>query len=265
MKIFNYIEGELPILISIPHNGARIPPQVAAKMRPAALTSVDSDWHLDRLYQFAGDMGCHFLIPEFSRYVIDLNRSSHDDSLYPGADVPGLCPINQFDYQPIYRDGGEPNVDEIARRVETYWRPYHDKLSETLQSLSSRFGYVLLFEAHSIQSQVPRFFEGVLPDFNFGNFDEKSSSEGLTQLVKDWRPEGYSKVFNQRFKGGYITRHYGEPLKNIDSLQLELSQATYMNESTLEYDNVKAGKVQLQLGSLFQSLAQFVREKTKND
>jgi len=265
MKIFNFVAGDLPILVSMPHNGFRIASDIAAQMNPLALKSADTDWYLDRLYQFAGTMGCNLLIPEYSRYVLDLNRASSDESLYPGADVTGLCPVNQFDYQPLYQQGSEPDAAEIARRVEIYWRPYHQKLATTLEALKQKFGYALLYEAHSIKSVVPRFFEGKLADFNFGNFDEKSSSIGLSQLIEDWQPQGYSKVFNQRFKGGYITRQYGNPVQNIDSLQLELSQSTYLDESTLEYDSSKAREVQAQLKNLFESLAQFVRERIKND
>lgn len=264
MKIYDFFAGDLPILISMPHNGSDISSDISEQMHPYALKSQDTDWNLDTLYDFASDIGCNILKPRFSRYVIDLNRSTSDESLYPGADVTGLCPVNQFDYRPIYLTGKEPDNEEIARRIEIFWRPYHEKLSATLKALTSQFGYALLFEAHSIKSEVPRFFEGRLPDFSFGNFDQKSSSPELSELIKKWQPEGYCKVFNQRFKGGYITRHYGRPAQNIDSMQLELSQATYMDEVSLQYDSTKADKVKVQLRYLIESFAEFTRERIKS-
>ena len=263
MKIYDYVEGKLPILVSMPHNGEAIPEDIASTMNKYVLDVIDTDWYMDRVYQFAQEMGCHLLIPEYSRYVIDLNRPESNESLYPGADTTELCPTTQFDRRPIYQPGLAPDATEIARRVETFWRPYHLKLQQTIEALKQQFGYVLLFEAHSIKSVVPRFFEGQLPDFNFGNYDGKSSSQDLSELIQNWQAEGYSKVFNARFKGGYITREYGRPEQNIDSLQLELSQATYLNEDSLEFNLDKANKVIPVIQSLFKKLELFSLERAK--
>jgi N-formylglutamate deformylase len=263
MNTFELHRGTLPVLISMPHNGTRIPPDIAGSMTESALKVVDTDWYLDRLYHFAQAMGCSVICPFHSRYVIDLNRPEDNQSLYPGADTTELCPTSQFDRQPIYQAGKSPDSAEIQRRIEKYWRPYHQQLSATIQQLKAQFGYVLLFEAHSIKSMVPRFFDGQLPDFNFGNFDQKSSSAELSACVESWRPSGYSKVFNGRFKGGYITRHYGQPRNAVDTLQLELSQATYLNEETLEYDEGKASRVIVILKDLIHTLCQFSQTHSK--
>ncbi|WP_444998050.1 N-formylglutamate deformylase [Aliikangiella sp. IMCC44359] len=253
-KIFELIEGKLPILVSMPHNGSVIPDDIAVNMNQSALASVDTDWYMDKVYQFTIQFGCSLIKPFFSRYVIDLNRSDDDVSLYPGANTTELCPTTQFDLQPIYQTGKSPTQIDISQRIEKYWRPYHEQLARSLMAIKSQYGYALLFEAHSIRSIVPRFFSGQLPDFNFGNNDETSSCLQLTELIKQWQPVNYSKVFNARFKGGYITRHYGNPSNNIDSLQLELSQATYMNEQYLTYDNEKAEKVINEIKGLFERL-----------
>lgn len=254
MTTFQLTQGRIPILVSMPHNGVQIPEAITASMTESAKRLTDTDWYLDRLYAFAETMGCYLINPCYSRYVIDLNRPEDDVSLYPGADVTELCPTSQFDRQAIYLPGQNPDQNEIRKRVETYWRPYHQALGETLRQIKNQFGYGLLFEAHSIKSVVPRFFEGSLPDFNFGSFNQQSCSKSLSQLIENWQPQGYSKVVNGRFKGGYITRHYGQPDNLIDAIQLELSQATYMNEADLSYCEIKADKVSLVLQDLFDQL-----------
>jgi N-formylglutamate deformylase len=259
---FKFYQGQRPILVSMPHNGSKIPPSIAASMNKSALKSVDTDWYLDRLYKFAIDTGCYCITPFYSRYVIDLNRPETDENLYPGQNTTGLCPTSQFDLQPVYQEGKEPTPEDIQTRVESYWRPYHEKLQSTLNEIKDNFGSVLLFEAHSIKSQVPRFFDGVLPDFNFGNYNQKSCSSSLIEKLESWDCDGYSKVVNGRFKGGYITRAYGRPKEGIHSLQLELSQATYMDEINLSYDTEKANKVEKKLVQMFELFSQFVDSET---
>ncbi len=242
-----------------------IPDDIASVMTPSALKIIDTDWYMDRIYHFAIEMGCSVLNPRYSRYVIDLNRPENDAPLYPGADTTELCPTTQFDSKPIYIEGKNPDEKDISNRIETYWRPYHEQLKQSLEQMHQQFGYALLFEAHSIKSVVPRFFEGQLADFNFGNFDNKSCSVELTTLVNDWQPKKYSKVVNGRFKGGHITRHYGDPANKIDSLQLELSQATYLDESSLLYNEVKADEVIKTIKDLFKNLQIFSESKRLNN
>jgi N-formylglutamate deformylase len=264
LKTYNFSQGDLPILVSMPHNGTLIPESISAHMTEHALRMTDTDWFLDQLYDFAKTMGCSIIEPLYSRYVIDLNRSKEDTNLYPGQDTTELCPTTCFDKRPIYQEAKQPSKAEIMQRIEVYWQPYHQKLAATIEQLKQQYGYVLLFEAHSIKSVVPRFFEGKLADFNFGNFDQKSSSTQLTKLIENWQPpEEYTKVFNQRFKGGYITRYYANPMDGVDTLQLELSQATYMNESDLSYNETKANEVLTVLKDLFQHLTNLSCNLTK--
>jgi len=261
---FDIIFGSKPILISMPHNGILVPDDILLKMTDSAKLLVDTDWYLDKLYQFAVDQGCYLIKPKYNRYVIDLNRSKHDENLYPGQDTTELCPTTQFSKRKIYLDGYEPKQKEIEQRVEQYWQPYHEQIALTLAQIKDKFGIALLFEAHSIKSEVPRFFEGQLPDFNFGTYNGKSCSELLEQSFSGWEPEGYSAVTNGRFKGGYITRAYGNPRKNIHSLQLELSQATYMNEDKLEFDQGKANRVTLALQEMFEKFEQFINNEKQH-
>ncbi|WMY06953.1 N-formylglutamate deformylase [Paraburkholderia phenoliruptrix] len=245
--VFTLHRGSLPMLISIPHLGTRIPADIAATMTPVAQRTDDCDWHLDRLYAFAKRMGASILAPAYARYVIDLNRPPDGANLYPGQDTTGLLPVDTFDKEPLYREGYLPDDAEVARRRAAYWTPYHDALASEIAALKAKHGKVLLWEAHSIRSRVPRFFEGRLPDFNFGTSNGASAVAGLAEELAAVveRHGGYSAVANGRFKGGYITRHYGEPSQRVHAVQLELSQITYMQEQLpYAYDEALAAKIE---------------------
>ncbi|NMM02620.1 N-formylglutamate deformylase [Paraburkholderia sp. RP-4-7] len=240
-------QGSLPLLISIPHLGTQIPADIAATMTPVAQRTDDCDWHLDRLYAFARRMGASILAPTYARYVIDLNRPPDGANLYPGQDTTGLLPVDTFDKEPLYLEGHLPTDAEVARRRDAYWKPYHDALAGELAALKAKHGKVLLWEAHSIRSHVPRFFEGRLPDFNFGTSNGASAVAGLGEELAAVveRHGGYSAVSNGRFKGGYITRQYGQPSQGVHAVQLELSQITYMEEQMpYAYDERLAVKVE---------------------
>lgn len=245
--VFTLHSGSLPLLISIPHLGTRIPADIAATMTPVAQRTDDCDWHLDRLYAFARRMGASILAPTYARYVIDLNRPPDGANLYPGQDTTGLLPVDTFDKEPLYREGQLPDEAEVARRRDAYWMPYHAALASELAALKARHGKVLLWEAHSIRSHVPRFFEGRLPDFNFGTSNGASAVAGLAEELAAVveRHGDYSAVANGRFKGGYITRHYGETSQGVHAVQLELSQITYMQEQLpYAYDEALAAKLE---------------------
>ncbi len=237
-------QGTFPVIISMPHNGSAFPQQLESQFLTEALCSRDTDWFLDRLYEFAKTLGCSLIKPHFSRYIIDLNRAVDGSALYPGSENTELCPTTGFDRMPLYPEENIPDHDEIETRKKEYWYPYHQALSNETKRLRNLFPEVIILEAHSIASHVERFFSGKLDDFNFGNNDGKSSSFELIQKLQDkLELEQYSCVFNGRFKGGYITREYGKPEAGVHTIQLELSQDTYMDESTLSWDERKATKV----------------------
>jgi len=233
MEPFRFYPGEGPLLISMPHVGTYLPPALAARMSDAARGVPDTDWHVDRLYDFAVSLGAHRLIATHSRYVVDLNRPPDGKPLYPGASNTELCPSTTFDELPIYETGSGPADAEVAERIERYWRPYHVKLGEALAAVRAQHGFALLFDAHSIRSEVPRFFSGRLPDINLGTADGTSAPPELAARLIEaaGEAENYSSVLNGRFKGGYITRTYGKPAAGIHAVQLELSQITYMEET----------------------------------
>jgi len=244
---FQFTQGRSPILVSMPHVGTDIPDEIAARMTPEALVRQDTDWHLVRLYDFLQDIGASVISARWSRYAIDLNRPPEDTNLYPGMDTTGLCPLDTFHREPIYREGQGPSQQDVEQRLEKYWRPYHQQLGAELERIKAQHGKAVLWDAHSIASVVPRFFEGKLPDLNFGTAEGKSCDKELQDLVVDTaRSHGaYSIAVNGRFKGGYITRHYGQPAKRTHAIQLEMCQSVYMNEDApFDYRPDLAGKVQ---------------------
>ncbi|KFN41721.1 N-formylglutamate deformylase [Arenimonas metalli] len=244
--------GDLPLLVSLPHDGIEVPADIAARLQPAARAVPDTDWFVSRLYAFARELGASVLVPRYSRYVVDLNRPPDDVSLYPGQNTTGLCPAVRFDGEPVYLPGQAPGADEVQARVETYWRPYHVALAEELARLRERHGRVLLWEGHSIRGTVPFLFEGRLPDLNLGTAAGSSCAPGVQARLEAVlaAQADYSWVANGRFKGGYITRHYGRPAQGVDAVQLELAQSTYMDEDAVRYDEGKAAALQPLLSAL---------------
>jgi N-formylglutamate amidohydrolase len=232
MDIFHFTAGTTPLLVSMPHGGTHIPEALQARLTPEALAVPDTDWHVGRLYDFAGALGASLIRATHSRYVIDLNRDPSGTPLYPGASNTELCPTALFDERPIYRPGEAPDAAELTQRQERYWRPYHAHLRATLDALKARHGYAILFDAHTIRSRVPRFFEGRLPDLNLGSGGGVSAAPALIERAHAAArgAAGFSAALDGRFKGGYITRHYGRPRDGVHALQLELSQITYMDE-----------------------------------
>ena len=232
MAPFKFRAGRTPLLVSMPHTGTYLPDHLKERLTPAARALPDTDWHLERLYDFLEEAGASVLVATHSRYVVDLNRPPDGANLYPGQDTTALVPLDTFHKQPLYLPGEEPSASETQDRVRLYWKPYHEKLATELERLRRHHGVALLWDAHSIFSVVPRFFQGKLPDFNLGTAAGRSCDpfvgQGLLSLLQG--DPGFSAVLNGRFKGGYITRAYGDPAGGVQAVQLELSEATYMDE-----------------------------------
>ncbi|MES2126872.1 MAG: N-formylglutamate deformylase [Pseudomonadota bacterium] len=229
---FQFTAGSIPLLVSMPHVGTDIPDDIAATMSAPALERADTDWHLVKLYDFLHDLGASTISARWSRYVIDLNRPPENTNLYPGMDTTGLCPVDTFGRTPLYLDGKAPDEAEVQLRLGRYWQPYHQALRAELDRLLSMHGRVALWDAHSIASVVPRFFEGRLPDLNFGTAQGASCDPGMEDAIVSIAraQDDYSVAVNGRFKGGHITRHYGQPAYNVHAIQLEMSQCVYMDE-----------------------------------
>jgi N-formylglutamate deformylase len=259
---FEFKAGSIPILVSMPHAGADIPDDIAARLAPCAKALADTDWHLPELYAFAADIGASTIAARWSRYVIDLNRPPEDTNLYPGMDTTGLCPVDTFGSEQLYLAGQQPSSAEVELRLERYWRPYHRQLRAELDRLRALHGRVVLWDAHSIASRVPRFFDGRLPDLNLGTASGGSCDPALLDAVvaKARASERYSVAVNGRFKGGYITRHYGRPAENVHAIQLEMCQCLYMDETApFAYRPDLARQVQPALRDMVGAAADWVR------
>jgi N-formylglutamate deformylase len=230
MEPYRFRRGSAPLLVSMPHTGTFLPEWLEPRLTRAAKALPDTDWHLEPLYDFLDELGACVLVATHSRYVVDLNRAPDNANLYPGQDTTGVVPLDTFHKAPLYLPGFAPSEGEVRSRIEQYWKPYHAALAAELARLKREHGHALLWDAHSIVSVLPRFFAGKLPDFNLGTADGKSCGPGIGETLEKI-PKSYSVVLNGRFKGGYITRTYGDPGNGIHAVQLELSEAVYMEES----------------------------------
>lgn len=223
--------GEAPLIVSIPHTGTDIPPHIEARMMSPWLARKDADWWIHRLYDFAANIGATVIRTGISRSVIDVNRDPSGQSLYPGMATTGLCPIETFDGEALYKPGQEPDAAEVEDRRQRFFDPYHAAIESHIARLTEGGRSAVLYDCHSIRSVVPRLFEGVLPQFNIGTSGDTTCDPALTAAVERiCDAAGQSRVTNGRFKGGWITRHYGRPERGSHAVQMELACRGYMDD-----------------------------------
>lgn len=251
--------GPSPLLVSLPHTGTTIPPEIEGGLvsKPRALR--DTDWWINRLYDFADGLGATVVHTAISRTAIDVNRDPSGASLYPGQATTGLCPVTTFDGEPLYKAGMEPSDAEIERRREAYFAPYHAAMATEIARLRGVHARIVVYDCHSIRSVVPRLFEGELPHLNIGTNGGASAAPELTALVEaiaDASP--YSRVTNGRFKGGWITRRYGDPAGGVHAVQMELACRGYMDEGPDDapppFDPARAAPMRALLTELLQGM-----------
>ena len=231
MKSVKITEGSSPIILSQPHGGTFVPENLMAHFNERGLAKADTDWHIGQVYQ---DLLADASVVQatFSRYVIDANRNPQGDSLYPGQNTTELCPTIDFHGEEIYQKGKAPDSLEINRRRQEFHQTYHQELSTQIERVKKINGIVLLFDCHSIASELPFLFDGRLPDLNIGTNCGKSCDPILEKAafeICNASPK-FSTVLNGRFKGGWTTRYYGNPSAGIHAIQLELAQRIYMEE-----------------------------------
>ena len=255
MEPFDFQSGTLPLLVSIPHAGTRLTPEVEDGLSDAARPQPDTDWHIPQLYDFVHGMGASVLVGHYSRMVVDLNRPADDTPLYASATT-GLFPSTLFDGTPTFVAGKTPTPEQRNGYLQHIWLPYHQQIQQELARLKAHYGYALLFDAHSIASHIPRLFDGKLPDLNIGTNGGESCSAAVEAAIRARCEEQkqYSWVINGRFKGGYITRAYGQPAQQQHAVQLELAQCNYMEEQApVAWHAEKATALQVQLKKMLES------------
>jgi N-formylglutamate deformylase len=230
MTLFTLRRGNAPLILSIPHAGTDIPDEFAGVFVSEWLARRDADWYLPALYSFVDMLDATVLAANISRSVIDLNRDPSGISLYPGQTTTDLCPTETFDGEPLYR-GAPPDEAEIARRRDKYFMPYHAALQAEITRLRARHEHIVLYDCHSIRGEIPRLFPGVLPQFNIGTNGGTTCAPKLEAgVVAACTVPGFTHVLNGRFKGGWITRHYGKPEDGVHAIQMELACRGYMEE-----------------------------------
>jgi N-formylglutamate deformylase len=262
-RIQHPIQSRVPIVVSVPHCGTQFPDEVNNQYVPEKMAQPDdTDWFVDRLYDFAPDLGITMISANLSRWVIDLNRDPDSKPLYTdGRIVTALCPETDFLGDPIYRNSG-PDSHEVQRRLDTYYWPYYRQIEELLADLQKEFGQVLLWDCHSIRSLVPTIRPEPFPEMILGSADEKSASEALIlTALSSLGEKGFQLQHNDPFKGGHITRYFGKPVEGRHALQLEMIKTLYMDDSQKEYHIERAGTVRKILRDTLQNLANQLLQK----
>jgi N-formylglutamate deformylase len=260
MDLWTLHRGDSPLVVDVPHGGTHVPIALRSRLTAIAQSVPDTDWHVEKLYAFAAAEGATLFCATHSRYVVDLNRDPSGAALYAGADNTELCPTRTFAGEAIYVNGSAPTNSEVAERTATCFAPYHAALAEELARVRERHGFAVLLDGHSIRAEVPRFFSGRLPDLNLGTANCVSCMPELQARAARVlaEAEGFTHIVNGRFKGGWITRHYGKPQNGVHALQLEMAQDCYMDESPpFRWDPARAGRLVSVLQRLVRELTAF--------
>jgi formiminoglutamase len=263
--------GDAPLVVGLPHTGTEIPAEYESALVSSWLARKDADWWVERLYDFAADLGATVIRTTISRTVIDVNRDPSGVSLYPGQATTELCPTTTFDGEPLYKPGSEPTAADIAERRSRFFDPYHATLRAEIERLRAQHAHVVVYDCHSIRSIVPRLFDGTLPHFNIGTNGGSTCSPALSDSIeKICAGSGLSHVVNGRFKGGYITRSLGRPEAGIHAVQMELACRGYMREPLgpvtegmwpSAYDEAYAAPMRESLSLILEACLTFARSK----
>ncbi len=249
--------GSSPVILAFPHTGTEVPAEIRSNFNEEGRRLRDTDWHVHTLYDG--------LLPDattvratFHRYVIDANRDPSGRSLYPGQNTTGLVPLTDFDDTPIWKDGSEPGEAEIARRIKAFHAPYHAALAAEIARVKALHGVAILYDCHSIRSVCPFLFEGTLPDFNIGTDNGRTCAPEIERVVSEAcrKADGYTSVLNGRFRGGWTTRRYGDPVGGVHAVQMELAQATHLATEAppFAYDGDRAKRLRRVLRTILEEI-----------
>jgi len=264
------VRGDAPLIVSIPHSGTMLAEPFGSDLVSEDRARKDADWHVERLYDFAPELGATTIRTAISRTVIDVNRDPSGATLYPGQQTTELCPTTTFDGEPLYREGAGLQREEIPGRRARYFEPYHAALQTEIERVHDKHRTIVLCDCHSIRSVVPRLFDGELPHFNIGTNKGASCDPTLTTAVEAvCAATKFSRITNGRFTGGWITRRYGRPQDGVHAVQMELSCRGYMLENPgpvvegqwpTPYDPAYAKPMRDALTGILQSCLNFARQ-----
>jgi len=252
--IVSVTRGSSPLVLSMPHPGTGLPAEVAAQLNARGKLVEDTDWHMRQLYGFAERFQPTVVEAQLSRFVIDLNRDPAGVSLYPGQATTELVPTTTFDGAPVWNT--DPDEAEIARRRAAYFQPYHDALAAEIAHAKAQYGFCLLWDCHSIKSVIPRLFPGTLPTLNLGTNSGASAEPAIEAAATAAMAGGaFTNVVNGRFKGGWITRHYGQPAEHVHALQMEIALSAYLEDEAAPWAFApgKAASLQATLSAMIEA------------
>ncbi|HEV2509134.1 N-formylglutamate deformylase [Bosea sp. (in: a-proteobacteria)] len=252
--IVSVTRGSSPLVLSMPHPGTGLPAEVAAQLNARGKLVEDTDWHMRQLYGFAERFQPTIVEAQLSRYVIDLNRDPAGVSLYPGQATTELVPTTTFDGAPIWNTA--PDEAEIARRRDAYFQPYHAALAAEIAHAKAQHGFCLLWDCHSIKSVIPRLFPDTLPTLNLGTNSGASAAPAVeTAATAAMAGGAFTQVVNGRFKGGWITRHYGQPAEHVHALQMEIALSAYLDDEAAPwaFAPAKAASLQATLSAMIEA------------
>ncbi|HLP66096.1 MAG TPA: N-formylglutamate deformylase [Rhizobium sp.] len=257
MAVFELTRGTSPVILAFPHTGTEVPPDIRARLSDNGRLLVDTDWHIHDLY--AGLLADATTVrATFHRYVIDANRDPEGVSLYPGQNTTGLVPETDFDGVPIWKNGEAPSEADVAERLAAFHAPYHAALAAEIERIKALHGIAVVYDCHSIRSHIPFLFEGRLPDFNIGTDMGRTCDPRIEAAASEVAASaaGYTSVVNGRFKGGWTTRHYGQPETGVHAIQMELAQITHLATEAppFAYDSGKAARLRVHLGTILKRI-----------
>jgi formiminoglutamase len=258
--------GSSPLILAFPHGGTVIPSDLHARFVSPWWATRDADWYIRDLY--AGLADATMVSTAISRSVIDVNRDPSGASLYPGQATTELCPTTTFDGDPLYQPGDAPDDSEIAFRRARWFDPYHAALAAEIDRVRSSHGHVVVYDCHSIRSRIPRLFEGELPELSIGTNNGATCDPALSDtVVAACAASGRAHILDGRFKGGWTTRHYGDPGGGIHAVQMELATRAYLREPVSidpgnwppPYDAAFAAPLRATLSDIFTAILDFAK------
>lgn len=257
MQQFEVFQGNSPVILAFPHTGTDLPDDIHDRLNENGRLLADADWHIHTLYaDLLADATT--VRAKFHRYVIDANRDPAGVSLYPGQNTTGLIPETDFDGKPIWKDGAAPVRADIETRLADFHVPYHAAIEAEIARVKALHGVAVLYDCHSIRSLVPHLFDGTLPDFNIGTNDGRTCDGRIEQATAEIcaAASPYTSVLNGRFKGGWTTRHYGQPARGVHAIQMELAQSTHLQTETLPFafDGDKAARLRIHLKAILERI-----------
>jgi N-formylglutamate amidohydrolase len=239
----------IPFVFNSPHSGRQYPAEFLKSSRLDQIGIRRSEDHyVDELFADATMLGAPFLVANFPRAYLDVNREPYelDPRMFDGA-LPSYANIGSLrvagglgtvprivaENMEIY--ARRLSVDEALSRIETIYKPYHACLRRLIARTHARFGLAILIDCHSMPGTIRLAGSDVRPDFIIGDRYGTSASAELSRAALHFLEDmGFNAVRNKPYAGGFITEHYGRPVRGLHALQIEVNRALYVDETTLQ-------------------------------